>query len=87
MPVSRLLPRIRGALGDRGFDAFLRQFSTVRSSVFSRASTVRQTRDAATVAIATTANHTDHTDHCSGTADTQPGSGGGWVVTHIQIAC
>ena len=42
---------------------------------------------AATVAITTTATHTDHTDHCSGTADTQPGSGGGWVVTNLRISC
>jgi hypothetical protein len=78
-------PGLRRQLG--GFAAFQRQFSTVRSIVFSRASTVSQTDAAATVAIATTATHTDHTDHCSGTADTQPGAAGAWVLTHIQIAC
>jgi len=78
-------PGLRQQLG--GFDAFRRQFSTVRSIVFSRASEVRRTDSGATVAVATTATHTDHVDHCAGTADTQPAAGGGWVVAHIAISC
>ena len=70
-----------------GFDAFRRQFSTVRSIVFSRASEVRRSDSGATVAVATTATHTDHVDHCAGTADTLPAAGGGWVVAHIAISC
>ena len=61
-------PGLRQQLG--GFAAFRRQFSTVRSIVFSRASEVRRTDSGATVAVATTATHTDHVDHCAGTADT-----------------
>jgi hypothetical protein len=71
----------------QGFEAFKSQFSTVRSIVFSRAETQQQTESAATVAIATTATHTDHVDRCTGTADTAPGSGGGWVVTHLNVSC
>ena len=78
-------PGLRQQLG--GFAAFRRQFSTVRSIVFSRASEVRRTDSAATVAVATTATHTDHVDHCAGTADTQPAPGGGWLVAHIAISC
>ena len=78
-------PGLRQQLG--GFAAFRRQFSTVRSIVFSRASEVRRTDSGATVAVATTATHTDHVDHCAGTADTQPAAGGGWVVAHIAISC
>jgi len=78
-------PGLRQQLG--GFDAFRRQFSTVRSIVFSRASEVRRTDSGATVAVATTATHTDHVDHCAGTADTLPAAGGGWVVAHIAINC
>ncbi len=78
-------PGLRQQLG--GFAAFRRQFSTVRSIVFSRASEVRRTDSGATVALATTATHTDHVDHCAGTADTQPAAGGGWVVAHIAISC
>jgi len=78
-------PGLRQQLG--GFDAFRRQFSTVRSIVFSRASEIRRTDSGATVAVATTATHTDHVDHCAGTADTQPAAGGGWVVAHIAISC
>jgi eukaryotic-like serine/threonine-protein kinase len=78
-------PGLRQQLG--GFAAFRRQFSTVRSIVFSRASEVRRTDSGATVAVATTATHTDRVDHCAGTADTQPAAGGGWVVAHIAITC
>ena len=78
-------PGLRQQLG--GFDAFRRQFSTVRSIVFSRAAEVRRTGSGATVALATTATHTDHVDHCAGTADTQPAAGGGWAVAHIAISC
>jgi len=78
-------PGLRQQLG--GFAAFRRQFSTVRSIVFSRASEVRRTDSGATVAVATTATHTDHVDHCAGTADTQPATGGGWLVAHIAISC
>jgi outer membrane biosynthesis protein TonB len=78
-------PGLRQQLG--GFAAFRRQFSTVRSIVFSRASEVRRTDSGATVAVATTATHTDHVDHCAGTADTLPAAGGGWVVAHIAITC
>jgi serine/threonine-protein kinase len=78
-------PGLRSQLG--GFGAFQRQFSTVRSIVFSRAQAVQQTDTAATVAITTTATHTDHVDHCNGTVATAPASGGGWVVTHLDVAC
>ena len=78
-------PALRQQLG--GFDAFRRQFSTVRSIVFARASEIRRSDSGATVAVATTATHTDHVDHCAGTADTQPAAGGGWVVVHIAISC
>jgi eukaryotic-like serine/threonine-protein kinase len=78
-------PGLRSQL--QGFDAFQRQFSTVRSIVFSRAETLQQTDNAASVAITTTATHTDHVDHCKGTADTAPAFGGGWVVTHLNVAC
>jgi serine/threonine protein kinase len=78
-------PGLRSQLG--GFGAFQRQFSTVRSIVFARAQTVTQSAGAATVALATTATHTDHVDHCTGTADTAPASGGGWVVSHLDISC
>jgi eukaryotic-like serine/threonine-protein kinase len=78
-------PGLRSQLG--GFDAFQRQFSTVRSIVFLRAQTVNQSDSAATVNIKTTATHTDHVDHCTGTADTAPAFGGGWVVTHLSVSC
>jgi hypothetical protein len=78
-------PDLRAQLG--GYEAFRRQFSTVRSIVFSRAAEVRRTDGAATVAIATTATHTDRVDHCTGTADTVPGTGGGWLVTHVDVGC
>jgi hypothetical protein len=78
-------PSLRSQLG--GFDAFQRQFSTVKSIVFSRADTVNQSDSAGTVAIKTTATHTDHVDHCTGTVDTAPGFGGGWVVTHLSVSC
>jgi serine/threonine protein kinase len=78
-------PGLRSQLG--GFDAFQRQFSTVKSIVFARAQTVNQTDSAATVNIKTTATHTDHVDHCTGTADTAPAFGGGWVVTHLSVSC
>jgi hypothetical protein len=78
-------PGLRSQLG--GFGAFRNQFSSVKSIAFSRANAVKQGASAATVAITTTATHTDHVDHCTGTADTAPGSGGGWVVTHLAVAC
>jgi hypothetical protein len=78
-------PGLRGQLG--GFDAFRRQFSTVRSIVFSRADTVREDDAGATVALATTATHTDRVDHCTGTAETAPAPGGGWLVSHIAVSC
>jgi eukaryotic-like serine/threonine-protein kinase len=78
-------PGLRQQLG--GYATFRRQFSTVRSIVFSRASELRRSDSGATVAVATTATHTDHVDHCAGTADTQPAAGGGWVVAHIAISC
>jgi hypothetical protein len=78
-------PSLRSQL--QGYGAFQRQFSTVRSIVFGRVQTVRQTDSAATVAFTTTATHTDHVDRCTGTAETAPGSGGGWVVTHISPSC
>ncbi len=78
-------PDLRAQLG--GYEAFRRQFSTVRSIVFSRAAEVRRTDGAATVAIATTATHTDRVDRCTGTADTAPGTGGGWLVTHVNVSC
>jgi hypothetical protein len=78
-------PALRAQLG--GFEAFRRQFSTVRSIDFGRATTVRRSDTGATVAIATTATHTDHVDHCAGTAETAPAPAGGWVVTHIAVGC
>jgi serine/threonine protein kinase len=78
-------PGLRTQLG--GFDAFQRQFSTVKSIVFSRAQAVKQSEDAATVALTTTATHTDRVDHCTGTADTAPAFGGGWIVTHLNVSC
>jgi len=78
-------PGLRTQLG--GYDTFRRQFSTVRSIVFSRAAETRRTDGAATVAITTTATHTDRVDHCTGTADAAPATGGGWVVTHVDVHC
>jgi hypothetical protein len=78
-------PSLRSQLG--GFAAFRGQFSSVRSIEFARAETVRRADDAATVAITTTATHTNRTDHCTGTADTAPAPGGGWVVTHLNVSC
>jgi hypothetical protein len=78
-------PGVRSQLG--GFQGFRSQFATVRSIVFSRAATVRKTAAAAVVAIATTATHTNRVDHCTGTAETAPGPSGGWVVTHLAVAC
>jgi len=78
-------PGVRSQLG--GFAAFQQQFAPVRSIVFSRATAVQQTSGAATVAITTTATHTDHVDHCTGTAQTAPGTAGGWVVTHLDVGC
>ena len=79
-------PGLRSQLG--GFDAFRRQFTSVRTIAFARAATVRRSATAATVAITTTATHTDHVDHCTGTADTAPAAAGsGWVVTHLSVRC
>jgi hypothetical protein len=78
-------PGLRSQL--QGFDAFQRQFSTARSIVFSRAQTVQQSDSAATVAITTTTTHTNRTDHCTGTAETAPAPGGGWIVTHLNVNC
>jgi eukaryotic-like serine/threonine-protein kinase len=78
-------PGLRSQL--QGYEAFKSQFSTVRSIVFSQAQTQQQSASAATVAIATTATHTDHVDRCTGTVDTAPASGGGWVVTHLNVNC
>jgi len=78
-------PALRAQLG--GYDAFRRQFTSVRSIVFSRAAVVRRSPVAATVALATTARHTDHTDRCRGTADTLPAADGSWVVTHLTVNC
>jgi hypothetical protein len=78
-------PSLRSQLG--GFAAFRSQFSSVRSIRFGRAETVRRGADAATVAIATTATHTNRVDRCTGTADTAPAPGGGWVVTHLDVNC
>jgi serine/threonine-protein kinase len=82
---SLAAPSLRSQLG--GFGAFQRQFSTVRSIVFGRASTIRRSDSGATVAIATTATHTDHVDECTGSVDTAPASGGGWVVAHLNVNC
>jgi serine/threonine protein kinase len=78
-------PGLRSQL--QGFAAFQRQFSTARSIVFARAQTVQQSDSAATVAITTTTTHTNRTDHCTGTADTAPASGGGWIVTYLNVNC
>jgi hypothetical protein len=78
-------PGLRSQLG--GFGRFRNQFSSVKSIVFSRAATIRQSASAATVAITTTATHTDRVQHCNGTIDTAPASGGGWVVTHLAVSC
>jgi serine/threonine-protein kinase len=78
-------PGLRSQL--KGFDTFRNQFSSVKAIVFSRADTVRQSASAATVAITTTSTLTDRTDHCTGTVDTAPASGGGWVVTHLAVSC
>jgi serine/threonine-protein kinase len=78
-------PSLRTQLG--GFGSFRSQFSTVRSIRFRRAETVQRGADAATVAIATTATHTDHVDRCTGTAQTTPGSDGGWLVSHLTVRC
>ena len=78
-------PGLRSQLG--GFAEFRSQFSSVRSIEFSRAETLRRDANGARVAIATTATHTNRVDHCTGTADTAPADGGGWVVTHLNISC
>jgi eukaryotic-like serine/threonine-protein kinase len=82
---SLAAPSLRSQLG--GFAAFRSQFSSVRSIRFGRAETVRRGADAATVAIATTATHTDRVDRCTGTAQTAPAPGGGWVVAHLNVSC
>ena len=78
-------PALRAQLG--GYSSFRRQFTSVRSIVFSRAAVVRQSSVAATVALATTATHTNRTDRCTGTADTLPAADGRWVVTHLTVNC
>ncbi len=71
----------------QGFRAFRAQFSSVRSIRFHRAEIVRQTPDAATVAIATTATHVSRVDRCAGTATTARGPSGGWLVTRVSVSC
>jgi serine/threonine protein kinase len=78
-------PGLRSQL--QGFDAFRSQFSSVKSITFSGADTVRRSASAATVAIKTTSTQTGRVQHCTGTVETAPGSGGGWVVTHLAVNC
>ena len=78
-------PGLRAQL--QGFRAFRAQFSSVRSIQFHRAEIVRQTPDAATVAIATTATHVSRVDRCAGNATTARGPSGGWLVTRVSVSC
>jgi serine/threonine protein kinase len=82
---SLAAPSLRAQFGS--FGRFQSTFSTARKIVFARASTIRRSANAATVAITTTTTHTDRVDHCTGTVDTAPGSDGGWVVTHLSVSC
>ncbi|HEX2015815.1 MAG TPA: serine/threonine-protein kinase [Solirubrobacteraceae bacterium] len=70
----------------RGFDAFRRQQSAVRSIVFHRASVTREGSNAATVTVRTTSTLVGRTDHCSGTVQVLR-QGGAWLVDRIAIDC
>jgi serine/threonine protein kinase len=72
----------------RGYQSFAAQQAGDRSITFDSARLIRQSANAATVAVQTTSVRDDGTHHCSGTVDVvRSGASASWLLHLIAINC